>query len=112
MEDGLTLFLALVFAHALADYPLQGDYLARAKDRRNPLGANGVWIHALAAHSIIHGGFVALITGVWWLGVAEAVVHGVTDMAKTEGVISYHQDQAFHLAWKAVWVGAVFAINA
>jgi hypothetical protein len=31
------LFGALVAAHALCDYPLQGDFLARAKNRAAPI---------------------------------------------------------------------------
>lgn len=95
-------FLAMAAAHALADYPLQGDFLAKAKNRTAPI--SGVpWYQALAAHAIIHGGAVALITGKISLGVAEAVVHAVTDDLKCRGKLSFDQDQAIHIASKAVW---------
>ena len=95
--------VALVAGHALADYPLQGDFLAKAKNRSNPI--HGVpWWQALGAHSAIHGGFVALVTGLWWLALAEAAVHWLTDDAKCRGRISYNADQAIHLLCKVAWL--------
>ena len=95
--------VSLIAAHALADYPLQGDFLAKAKNRTTPIP--GVpWWQALGAHSAIHGGFVAIITGVWWLFFAEAVIHWFTDDAKCRGKISFNQDQSIHLASKALWL--------
>lgn len=106
---GLELFGLLLVGHYLCDYPLQGDYLARAKNRHDPLGKGWVWLHALTGHAIIHGGAVAIITGNPLLGFAEAVVHWSTDKAKCEGKISYHTDQAIHIFCKALW--AYFAVS-
>jgi hypothetical protein len=95
-------FLAMIAAHAVADYPLQGDFLAKAKNRTAPLP--GVpWWQALGAHAIIHGGAVGLITRSPALGVAEVVVHAVTDDLKCRGKLTYNQDQAIHVACKALW---------
>lgn len=95
-------FLAMVAAHALADYPLQGDFLAKAKNRTAPIP--GVpWYHALGAHAIIHGAAVAIITKSHVLGIAEAVVHAVTDDLKCRGKLSFDQDQTIHIASKALW---------
>lgn len=95
-------FLALVVGHALADCPLQGDFLAKAKNRSAPLP--GVpWWQALGAHAAIHGGIVAHVTGSAVLGIAEAAVHAITDDLKCRGKLSYNQDQAVHLACKALW---------
>lgn len=92
----------LIFAHMMADYPLQGDFLARGKNRTAPIP--GIhFAHPLAAHSIIHGGFVGVITGSLWMGLAEAAIHAITDDAKCRGKISYHADQAIHIACKIVW---------
>ena len=92
----------LLGAHALADYPLQGDFLAKAKNRKAPIP--GVpWYQALGAHAIIHGAAVAIITGKPALGVAEAVVHAITDDLKCRGKLSYNQDQAIHVACKVIW---------
>jgi type IV secretory pathway VirB3-like protein len=96
----------LIFAHTLADYPLQGDFLAKGKNRTAPIP--GIpWQHPLAAHSIIHGGFVGVITGSLWLGLAETVIHAVTDDAKCQGRISYNVDQAIHVACKIIWAVVV-----
>ncbi|WP_312052289.1 hypothetical protein [Brevundimonas diminuta] len=57
--SGIELFAALIVAHVVCDYPLQGDFLAKAKSRFAPIP--GVpWQQALGAHAIMHGGAVAL----------------------------------------------------
>ena len=100
----------LVMAHALADYPLQGDFLARAKNRTAPVP--GVpWQQALGAHSAIHGGFVAIITGSIWLGLAEFVVHWITDDLKCRSRISFNTDQAIHLTCKVIWCALAFGFQ-
>ena len=67
----IVMLAALIAAHAVCDYPLQGDFLAKAKNRTMPIP--GVpWWQALGAHAAIHGGAVGLITGIWWLGLLEA----------------------------------------
>jgi hypothetical protein len=96
-----TLFL-LVFAHALADYPLQGPFLSDAKNRNTALG-KAFWPHALFAHAMIHGGFVILITGSLTLSIAEVLIHAGTDWLKCEQRISLNTDQLVHLACKVVW---------
>ena len=96
------LFIALTAGHALCDYPLQGDFLARAKNRAAPIP--GVpWWQALGAHAVIHGACVALLTGIWWMFITEALIHWMTDDAKCRGKLSFNQDQTIHLACKAVW---------
>lgn len=98
------MFAALVVAHMLCDYPLQGDFLAKAKNHTAPLP--GVpWWQALGAHSIIHGGAVWLITGIWWLGLAEVVAHALTDYAKSARHFTFTVDQFMHIVFKAMWVG-------
>ena len=93
---------AMVVGHALADYPLQGDFLSRAKNRTAPIP--GVpWYQAMGAHVAIHGGFVWLITGLWWLGVLEALIHFATDDLKCRGRLSFNQDQGIHIACKVAW---------
>ncbi len=93
----------LVGGHALADYPLQGDFLAKAKNRTAPIP--GVpWLQALGAHAAIHGLFVAAVTGIWWLFLLEAAAHFAIDDAKCRGALSFNQDQALHIACKAAWL--------
>lgn len=106
----ISLFLALIAAHALCDYPLQGDFLSKAKNRFAAIP--GVpWYQALGAHAVIHGGAVALLTGIWWLGVLEAISHFIIDDLKCTGRLSFNGDQIAHVACKAVWV-AIIAIGA
>jgi len=97
------MFAALVAAHALCDYPLQGDFLAKGKNR-NTAFPGMPWWQIMAAHAAIHGGAVGWITGVWWLGVLEFGAHFLTDDLKCRGRIGFQQDQAVHLACKALWV--------
>ena len=98
----IMMLIALLAAHALADYPLQGDFLSKAKNRAAPIP--GVpWQQALGAHVVIHGAAVAFITGIWWLFFAEALVHWLTDDAKCRGRISFNVDQGIHVACKLLW---------
>jgi len=103
----LELFALMVFAHALADYPLQGDFLSKAKNHKDPIPGIPFY-HALGAHSIIQAGFVGIITGMIWLAIAEFFIHVATDYAKCDGRISYNTDQAIHIGCKALW--AVLAV--
>lgn len=99
----LEMFGALVVAHMLCDYPLQGDFLAKAKNHTAPIP--GVpWQQALAAHSVIHGGAVWLITGIWWLGVAETILHALIDHLKCSGKIGFSADQFIHVMCKLIWI--------
>jgi hypothetical protein len=94
----------LIAGHSVADYPLQGDFLARAKNHVTPV-AGVPWGIALFAHAIIHGAFVAAITGSVALGMAETVVHAAIDYAKCDGWTNLVGDQALHVACKVVWLG-------
>jgi hypothetical protein len=98
--------IALIGGHALCDYPLQGDFLSKAKNRHAPIPGVPFW-QALGAHAAIHGAMVALITGIWWLAPAEAAIHWLTDDAKCCGKITFNQDQAIHLICKAAWLAIV-----
>jgi len=102
MNGFIELFALMVFTHALADYPLQGDFLSRAKNHTAPI-PGAPWYQALAAHSVIHAGFVFLITGSAPLAALELAIHALTDHAKCAGLISYDQDQAIHIGCKIAW---------
>lgn len=108
----MVLFFQLLIGHALADFVLQTDTMAVAKSRRSkrPVGAGDgfpPWYYWLAAHSLIHGGVVYVITGSWALGLTETVLHSLIDLAKGERKISFHQDQALHVLCK---IGYCFAV--
>ncbi len=102
MQHFLLLFYVMLIGHALADYPLQGDFLAQAKNPDTAIG-KVFWPWALGAHSLIHAGFVTLATGSVLLGLAEAAAHAVTDLLKCKNRIGLHTDQAVHIACKMLW---------
>lgn len=102
------LLILLVFGHFLADYPLQGDFLAKAKNREAPIP--GVpWWHALTAHAGIHAGFVYVITSCWPLALLEFVAHWAIDDGKCRGALSFNEDQFLHLFLKVLWAAIVVA---
>lgn len=95
--------ILLLFAgHALCDYPLQGDFLARGKNHKNPILGIPSW-QMLLAHALIHSGMVYLITRSLWFALAELAIHAATDYAKCDGRISFNQDQAIHYTCKLLW---------
>jgi hypothetical protein len=114
--ESCALFFALLIGHALADFPWQGEYLARFKNRHHPGQdirghSETVWPYVLTAHALIHAGVVWLITGSFFLGLLEFVLHWVIDLAKNEGWSNFHIDQGLHVATKVlivvllVWAG-------
>lgn len=94
-------FWSLV-GHAVADYPLQGDFLARGKNHKAPLP--GVpWYQCLVWHAMIHAGAVALATGSVALGLAEFFAHILIDFSKCQGWFGFNTDQALHIVCKIAW---------
>lgn len=92
-----TVFFCLLVAHWACDYPLQGDFLSRAK-ADGPLPN-----YHLAAHSGIQAGGVFIVTGSILLAVLEWVAHFAIDLAKTRGHTNFAIDQALHIACKVLW---------
>jgi hypothetical protein len=85
------LFALLVFGHFLADYPLQGEFIALGKNRTCPLPGTP-WYQILLAHAFMHGGLVAaaiVLAGIsghpalfalaFPLAIAETIVHFAID---------------------------------
>lgn len=107
MEPGALMLIALIGAHYFFDYAGQGDFMAKAKNPSSPIP--GVpWEHVMSAHCAIHGAAAALITGIWWVFVAEHFVHMFTDILKCKGRISFAVDQNIHLVSKVAWVLLAF----
>lgn len=100
--EAATALSLLLAAHFVCDYPLQGDFLAKAK-ADGPLR----WWH-LFGHSLIHGAAVGIITGHAFLGVLETVVHFGIDELKVQRRTTFAQDQAAHAVCKAFWVALMF----
>jgi hypothetical protein len=71
------------------------------------------WFQALAAHSIIQGAGVWLVTGSLALGAFETFAHALIDFGKSEGWYGFNADQLLHVACKALYalatMGAVSA---
>jgi len=102
----IQMMLAMFVAHALCDYPLQGDFLARAKNPVAPIP--GVpWAWAMSAHCAIHAGAVGAITGSVVLAVIEFVLHFHFDNMKCRGRITFSGDQGLHLLTKAIFAGVI-----
>jgi hypothetical protein len=101
----MSVLFFLLWGHVLADYPLQGPFLAAAKNRHTPAGQKpaGMWIHALTAHALIHGGFVYLVTGSLLLGCLETFSHWLIDFGKCENWYGIHIDQLLHIGCKLLW---------
>lgn len=100
------LFASLVVGHLLADYPLQGDFMAKAKNRTAPLP--GVpWQTILVSHAAIHAGFVWLLTGSPLFAAIELVAHTVIDDLKCRSKITFNADQILHLLCKAGYAIAI-----
>lgn len=106
---------ALFIGHAFADYALQTDFMARAKNRHWAKSFSGgppdappgtLWLFVLSAHSAIHAGVVWILTGCGWLGLAEFIIHWIVDWMRMEGKISFRTDQFAHLGCKAAYVAA------
>jgi hypothetical protein len=104
---GIEMFLVLIAAHALCDYPLQGNFMSQFKHPDNGvIAGEKVWPWILGGHGAIHGAAVGLVTGSVVLGFAEFVAHCLTDYLKCRTYLTFGQDQAIHIACKALWVVA------
>jgi hypothetical protein len=95
------LFALMLAAHFVADYPLQGEFLAKAKAQ----GPLRVW--HLFGHSAIHGAAVLLVTGSLLLCVLETLAHTLIDESKVRGRISFATDQALHVGCKVLWLALI-----
>ena len=90
----------LLCSHALADFPLQGKYLAIGKVRSNPrLEGMSHWLICLTYHALIHGIVVAVLLPNHYAiqyGMIIAAVHWIIDFIKHE-TFTPNWDQYFHI---------------
>lgn len=101
--------LWMLIGHAVADYPLQGDWLSKAKNHRLDLvPGQAIWPLALVSHAAIHAGAVKLATGSWLIAGLEFACHTAIDRAKCSGRLSYNVDQALHLGCKVAWAALLW----
>ncbi len=118
--SALTVFFALAIGHAIADFPLQTEFLAINKNRNlvpkdtDDGKPSSMWWHCLTAHSLTHAGLVFFILGPLVKGAAilafiEFIVHWLIDFVKCEGWTGFNTDQAAHYLCKAAYVGLIYA---
>jgi hypothetical protein len=96
-------FFLLLFGHALADYPLQQEFLAKGKCAKSAWP--GIkWYYVLFWHAMIHAGFVLVITNKIELALFELVAHMLIDHMKCIGKTNYEIDQSLHILCKILYV--------
>lgn len=111
----LKMLFMLLCGHALSDFALQSDAMSKGKNRNRkpdylPEGQKYTpcWPYWLSAHGLISGGLVLLITGSFFLGIVETLLHSLIDFVKCENFTSPHIDQLLHficrLGYVAFWV--------
>lgn len=106
------MLLMMVAAHGLCDYPLQGDWLSKAKNPTLALVPNeAIWPGALFFHAMIHAAAVKLITGSWTFAIAEFVIHAATDYAKCKGAFGYNTDQIIHVVTKVMFFAVIVFVG-
>jgi len=76
------LLLTFALKHFVADFALQTNWIARGKERRQG------WAAPLAVHVSIHAALtlaiaLAVAPRLWWLALADLVVHWTIDRTKT-----------------------------
>lgn len=104
------MLFAMLIMHAIADFPLQGAFLAQGKNRHLANSEfqgeepRALWFYCLTAHSLIQAGGVWLITGNAIIALIEFVIHWLLDYAKCEGWTNFHFDQLAHVACKIGYV--------
>lgn len=116
--SAFALLFALLIGHSLADFPLQGDFISRGKNRHlePPKLADGkespknLWVYLMSAHCLIHAGFVWLMTGFLAFAMAEFVLHWVIDVLKCENKTTFALDQWLHIFCKIVFVGILWSM--
>lgn len=110
-------FFLLLAGHALCDFALQTEWIAKNKNRHAgpPAGysptlhgpVQTIWPYVLSAHALMHGGAAMLATGSVVVGALEASAHWLIDFAKCERWIDIHADQALHVGCKALWFALI-----
>jgi hypothetical protein len=103
------LFFYLLVGHAIADYPLQGNFLAKGKNHTSPL-PGFPWQIILFLHALIHAGFVAYLTHSTGAGLFELGMHFMIDYLKCDGRTSFVEDQLLHILCKVIIVGLLASI--
>ena len=105
----MDLMFQLLVGHVMGDYVLQRSIMATSKSRHAEIFKTASsrfppWYYWMAAHSIVHGGAVYLVTGSLMLGLIETALHFVIDYGKCERWYGVHSDQGLHILCKLAYV--------
>jgi len=85
----IELLIKYLLGHFLADFPLQGQYLAETKGKDNI---------SMFAHCMIYAGVISLLVGFqFWVFCVLFISHWLIDRYKCNGWISLLLDQCFHI---------------
>ena len=111
--DALLLLFGLLIAHAVCDFALQTDAMAKGKNRHKavnpdllPPGQKVVscWPYWLTAHALVHAGGVWAVTESPLCAAIELAAHWLTDFAKCENWTTPHLDQRLHFLARLLYV--------
>ena len=100
-------FILLIIGHALCDYALQTEAMAKFKSYKvstKDMPGMPNWVYWLTAHSLIHGGMIYIITGSMFFCIFEIIVHWFIDLSKCGNKINAHVDQTLHILCKALYL--------
>jgi ABC-type nitrate/sulfonate/bicarbonate transport system permease component len=99
----ITTIFWLLFAHFLADYPLQTPEMGKYKNKKNQpelpdkdAKRVSVWFAYLTSHAFVHAGLSALVIGVPG-GILIGLFHWIQDYLKCKIQYSPNLDQAIHI---------------
>ena len=105
MFEVFEMLMKLIFAHALTDMAFQTSYISFFKSpfrKRDP--EDVPWLNVMAAHSLINGAGVYLVTGIVWLGLLETLTHFAIDCGSCSKMYGNNIDQLLHLWTKLIWL--------
>tara|TARA_R110000744_G_scaffold360566_1_gene468122 strand:- start:526 stop:870 length:345 start_codon:yes stop_codon:yes gene_type:complete len=104
----IQMFITLIAGHFLADFPLQNDAIAVGKSNQTQEKEGkhfGVdWFYWMIAHAATHALVVGYITGNFYLGLLEFVLHFAIDWCKCNGRFGLHVDQLLHATCKLSYI--------
>jgi len=110
----LGMLFLLLMAHAVTDFGLQSEWMARAKNFRVPPSLpppgqrpNVVWPFVLLAHALINAAGVYVVTQRMGFAVFECVAHFGIDLLKCYGGTDVYRDQFLHLSTKLMIAATV-----
>ena len=86
LESVILIFLGLIFVHLLADYPLQGEFLANMKGKNYILLLShaGIWTGSITVAGVIMGLNIGVIDIIFLL-----LIHTVADHLKATNRLWY-----------------------